>query len=41
MLFSAICGHDPMDATSSKHEHEDVMAALNGDVKGLRDRYPR
>lgn len=36
MLFSAICGRDPMDATSSKHEHEDVMAALNGDVKGLR-----
>ena len=36
MLFSAICGRDPMDATSSKHEHEDVMAALNGDVEGLR-----
>ena len=28
MLFSAICGRDPMDATSSKHEHEDVMAAV-------------
>lgn len=36
MLYSAICGRDPRDATSSKHQHEDVMAALQDDVKGLR-----
>lgn len=36
MLYSAICGHDPMDATSVKREYPDFSAGLKGDVKGLR-----
>ena len=34
MLYSAICGYDPMDATSAKREYPDFYANLKGDVAG-------
>ena len=35
MLYSLICGHDPMDATSQNREYPDFTHLLNSDVKGL------
>ncbi len=34
MLYSAICGYDPMDATSAKREYPDFYANLKADVSG-------
>ena len=36
MLYSLICGHDPMDATSQNREYPDFTHLLNSDVKGLK-----
>ncbi len=36
MLYQVLCGRDPRDATSSKRERPDFVAALDGNVKGLR-----
>lgn len=36
MIFQAICGRDPHDATSSVHEYPDYLQAMQGDVQGLR-----
>lgn len=36
MLYSLICGHDSMDATSAAREYPDFSALLNSDVKGLK-----
>lgn len=36
MLYSLICGHDGMDATSADREYPDFAKALNGDIKGLK-----
>ncbi|MDD2955699.1 MAG: Asp-tRNA(Asn)/Glu-tRNA(Gln) amidotransferase subunit GatA [Oscillospiraceae bacterium] len=41
MLYSAICGGDPMDATSAKRDYPDRDAAPSGDVKGLRIGLPK
>jgi aspartyl-tRNA(Asn)/glutamyl-tRNA(Gln) amidotransferase subunit A len=35
-LLQAIAGHDPLDSTSIERPVPDYVAALNGDVKGLR-----
>ena len=34
MLYSAICGRDPKDATTAVREYPDMKAALNKDVAG-------
>ncbi len=34
MLYSAICGHDPHDATSAMREYADFNASLQPDIKG-------
>lgn len=34
MLYSAICGHDPKDATSASRSYPDFKANLKADVKG-------
>lgn len=34
-LYGVICGKDPMDATTARHDYPDFAAALKGDVKGL------
>lgn len=36
MLYSLICGHDGMDATSADREYSDFTKALNSDIKGLK-----
>ena len=36
MLYSLICGHDSMDATSADREYPDFSALLSGDVAGLK-----
>ena len=36
MLYSLICGHDNMDATSAYREYPDFGKALSSDVKGLK-----
>lgn len=41
MLYSLICGHDSMDATSSDREYPDFAALLNSDVKGLKIGIPK
>ena len=40
-LLSLIAGHDPRDSTSLKVEAPDYLAALRGEVKGLRIGVPR
>ena len=40
-LYSAICGRDPMDATTACREYPDFAALLKGDVKGLRIGIPK
>lgn len=35
MLYSAICGHDPMEATSARREYPDFSALLEQDVNNL------
>ena len=34
MLYSAICGHDPHDATSAMRKYADFNASLQPDIKG-------
>ena len=36
LLYSLICGHDSMDATSAAREYPDFAALLNSDVNGLK-----
>jgi len=36
LVLNAMAGHDPMDATSARHDVPDFSASINGDVKGLR-----
>ncbi len=36
MLYSLICGHDPMDATTYDRIYPDFASSLNTDVNGLR-----
>ena len=40
-LYGAICGRDPMDATTARRGYPDFSAALKGEVKGLRVGIPR
>ena len=40
-LYGAICGRDPMDATTARRDYPDFSAALNSDVKGLRVGIPK
>ncbi|WP_442603250.1 Asp-tRNA(Asn)/Glu-tRNA(Gln) amidotransferase subunit GatA [Paenibacillus sp. KN14-4R] len=40
-LLQAIAGHDPSDSTSAKVDIPDYIAALSGDVKGLRIAVPK
>jgi len=35
-ILAVIAGHDPSDSTSSKVEVDDYVAALGGDIRGLR-----
>lgn len=41
MILGAIAGHDPLDATSANEPVPDYLAALSGDVKGLRIGVPQ
>ena len=41
MMFQAICGRDPHDATSAVHDYPDYTANWNTDVKGLRIGLPK
>ena len=41
MLYGAICGHDPMDATSVRREYPDFTRNLNAGVKGMRIGLPK
>jgi aspartyl-tRNA(Asn)/glutamyl-tRNA(Gln) amidotransferase subunit A len=41
ILLQAIAGHDPWDSTSVDEPVPDYMAALTGDIKGLRVGVPR
>lgn len=36
MLYSVICGHDDMDATTADRDYPDFTKLLNSDVKGLK-----
>jgi aspartyl-tRNA(Asn)/glutamyl-tRNA(Gln) amidotransferase subunit A len=36
LLLSVIAGHDPRDPTSSSHPGADYVAALDGDLRGVR-----
>jgi aspartyl-tRNA(Asn)/glutamyl-tRNA(Gln) amidotransferase subunit A len=36
LMLGLIAGHDPLDATSSRHAVPDYLAALDGRVQGLR-----
>ncbi len=40
-LYSAICGHDRRDATSTNREYSDFASLLNADVNGLRIGIPK
>jgi aspartyl-tRNA(Asn)/glutamyl-tRNA(Gln) amidotransferase subunit A len=41
MVLSAIAGHDPSDATSVATDVPDYVAALTGDIRGVRIGVPR
>ncbi len=41
MLFDAICGHDPMDATSARRDNAPISGTINGDVRGLKIGIPK
>lgn len=41
MILSVIAGHDPHDSTSAPQPVPDYLAALSGDVRGLRIGVPR
>lgn len=40
-LYSVICGHDSMDATSARRNYPDFAALLSTDVSGLRIGIPK
>jgi len=40
-VLQAIAGHDPMDSTSANVDIPDYVAALTGDIKGLRIGVPK
>jgi aspartyl-tRNA(Asn)/glutamyl-tRNA(Gln) amidotransferase subunit A len=41
LLYSVLCGHDPMDATSAPLDYPDFAALPEGSVKGMRIGIPR
>lgn len=41
MLYGAICGPDPRDATSARREYPDMTAAMGQGVRGLRIGLPK
>jgi aspartyl-tRNA(Asn)/glutamyl-tRNA(Gln) amidotransferase subunit A len=41
LMLNAICGHDPLDATSSTYEVQDFRRCLVNDIKGLKIGVPR
>lgn len=41
MLYSAICGHDPKDATSAVRDYPDFVKEIGKGVKGLRIGIPK
>lgn len=41
MVYSAICGHDKMDATSSRRDYNEFHKKINADVKGVRIGIPK
>ena len=41
LLLSLIAGHDPLDSTSLEFEVTDYLAAIQGDVRGLKVGVPR
>jgi aspartyl-tRNA(Asn)/glutamyl-tRNA(Gln) amidotransferase subunit A len=41
ILLGAIAGHDPLDSTSAPQPVADYMAALTGDIRGLKIGVPR
>ena len=41
MLYSVLCGQDPMDATSARREYGDFYKNLNPGVKGIRIGIPQ
>ncbi|HAG10732.1 MAG TPA: Asp-tRNA(Asn)/Glu-tRNA(Gln) amidotransferase GatCAB subunit A [Desulfotomaculum sp.] len=41
LMLNAICGHDPLDATSSTNEVPDFRRCLVHDIKGLKIGVPR
>ncbi|MCD8108067.1 MAG: Asp-tRNA(Asn)/Glu-tRNA(Gln) amidotransferase subunit GatA [Oscillospiraceae bacterium] len=41
MLFDAICGHDPMDATSARREYSPISGTLDGDIRGFKIGIPK
>jgi len=41
LMLNAMCGHDPMDSTSSRHETPDFTANLTGDLKGKKIGIPK
>jgi aspartyl-tRNA(Asn)/glutamyl-tRNA(Gln) amidotransferase subunit A len=40
-LMNVLAGHDPLDSTSSNQATDDYVAALEGDIKGLRVGIPK
>ena len=40
-LYGAVCGKDPMDATTARRDYPDFAALLKGEVKGLRIGIPK
>ncbi len=41
MLYSAICGHDPMDATSVHRDYPDFASGMKDDLKGITVGIPK
>ncbi len=41
MLYDAICGHDPMDATSVRKDYSPISGTLDGGVRGLKIGIPK
>ncbi len=41
LALQAVAGHDPLDSTSARYDPPDYLAAIEGDVKGLRIGIPR
>ena len=41
LMLNIMCGHDPKDSTSSRHDVPDFTKALNGDLKGKKIGIPK